>query len=127
MTPVRYRHRVVSVRADGVRRLEGPEAYKNVPRRTLGRDGRIRPWSPLVSTREGPAASYQLVLHLPLNRGPTAGAITPPERQVIRVGAENLCHLGKCLADGDRLDLALDVGRPGPGLAGGGMIFGLWA
>ena len=44
--PVRHRHRVVSVRADGVRRLENPEAYMSVPRRTLGRDGRIRPWTP---------------------------------------------------------------------------------
>jgi len=42
--------RVLSVddalRADAVRQLENPEAYKNVPRRTLGRDGRIRPWTP---------------------------------------------------------------------------------
>jgi len=37
---------VVSVRADGLRRLENQEAYKSVPRRTLGRDGRIRPWTP---------------------------------------------------------------------------------
>jgi len=44
--PVRHRHHVVSVRADGIRRLENPEAYKGVPRRTLGRDGRIRPWTP---------------------------------------------------------------------------------
>ena len=44
--PVRHRHRMVSVRADGVRRLENPEAYKSVRRRTLGRDGRIRPWTP---------------------------------------------------------------------------------
>ena len=44
--PVRHRHRVVSMHADSVRRLESPEAYRNVPRRTLGRDGRIRPWTP---------------------------------------------------------------------------------
>ena len=44
--PVRHRHHVVSVRAEGVRPLENPEAYKNVPRRTLGRDGHIRPWTP---------------------------------------------------------------------------------
>ena len=50
-----------------------------------------------------------------------------PEVSWEAVGAENLCHLGRCLADGDRLDLALDVGRPGLGLAGGGMIFSLWA
>jgi hypothetical protein len=42
--PVRYRHLVVSVRASGVRRLESPEAYRAVPRRVLGIDGRIRPW-----------------------------------------------------------------------------------
>ncbi len=44
--PVRHRHRVVSVRAESVRRLENPDAYTNVPRRTRGRDGRIRPWAP---------------------------------------------------------------------------------
>ena len=44
--PVRHRHHVVSVRTDSIRRLENPEAYKGVPRRTLGRDGRIRPWTP---------------------------------------------------------------------------------
>jgi hypothetical protein len=44
--PARHRHHVVSVRADGVRRLENQEAYRNVPRRTLGRDGYIRPWTP---------------------------------------------------------------------------------
>ena len=44
--PVRHRHHVVSVRADSIRRLENPEAYKGVPRRTLGRDGLIRPWTP---------------------------------------------------------------------------------
>ena len=43
------------------------------------------------------------------------------------VGAGNLCHLGRCPADGDRLGLALDVGRASLSLAGGGMIFGLWA
>ena len=44
--PVRHRHHVVSVRAESVRRLERPAAYTNVPRRTRGRDGRIRPWPP---------------------------------------------------------------------------------
>jgi hypothetical protein len=43
------------------------------------------------------------------------------------VGAENLCHLGRCPADGGRLGLAFGVGWAGLGLAGGGMIFGLWA
>ena len=41
--PARHRHHVVSMRANGVRRLETPAAYINVPRRTLHRDGRIRP------------------------------------------------------------------------------------
>ena len=44
--PVRHCHHVVSMRSGSVRRLESPEAYKNVPRRMLGRDGRIRPWVP---------------------------------------------------------------------------------
>jgi len=46
--PVRHRHRVVSVRAKAVRRLESPDAYASVPRRTRGRDGRIRPWAPMA-------------------------------------------------------------------------------
>ena len=35
-------HKVVLVRASSVRPLEPPEAYKAVPRRMLGNDGRIR-------------------------------------------------------------------------------------
>ena len=35
-------HKVVLVRAESLRPLEPPEAYKAVPRRMLGRDGRIR-------------------------------------------------------------------------------------
>jgi len=81
VTRYAHRHRVVSVRADGVRRLENPEAYKDVPRRTP-RPRRAYPAvAPIgISTREGPAGSYRLVLHLPLNRGPISRAITPPER-----------------------------------------------
>jgi hypothetical protein len=49
--PVRYRHHVVAVRADAVRRLENPDAYAQVPHRVLGSDGRIRPWtSPAPAT-----------------------------------------------------------------------------
>ena len=43
--PVRYRHHVVAVRADAARRLENPDAYTQVPRRVLGSDGKIRPWT----------------------------------------------------------------------------------
>jgi hypothetical protein len=32
-------HKVVQVRAGGLRPLEPPEAYKDVPRRVYGRDG----------------------------------------------------------------------------------------
>jgi hypothetical protein len=35
-------HKVVLVRAESLRPLEPPEAYKAVPRRVLGHDGRIR-------------------------------------------------------------------------------------
>jgi hypothetical protein len=38
-------HKVVSVRASGLRPLEDPERYEHVPRRVLGRDGVIRPWA----------------------------------------------------------------------------------
>jgi hypothetical protein len=55
--PVRHRRHVVSVRAVGVRPLENPEAYKNVPRRTLGRDGHIRPWTHPHKHRGARAAS----------------------------------------------------------------------
>ena len=44
--PVRHRHHVVSVRAEAVQRLENPDPYARVPRRVLGTDGQIRPWSP---------------------------------------------------------------------------------
>ncbi len=51
--PVRYRHHVVSVRAAAVRPLENPGAYARVPRRMLGRDGQIRPWTPAASRTQG--------------------------------------------------------------------------
>ncbi len=51
--PVRHRHHVVSVRAGAVRRLEDPDAYARVPRRVLGRDGQIRPWTPAAQTTPG--------------------------------------------------------------------------
>jgi hypothetical protein len=38
-------HKVVSVRASGLRPLEEPESYERVPRWVRGRDGVIRPWS----------------------------------------------------------------------------------
>ena len=38
----RHVHKVVQVRAAGLSPLEPPEAYKAVPRRVLGHDGRIR-------------------------------------------------------------------------------------
>jgi hypothetical protein len=43
------------------------------------------------------------------------------------VGAENLCHLGRRLAERGRFGPVFGVGRTGPDLAGGGMIFGPWA
>jgi hypothetical protein len=45
-----FRH-VVSVSADQVRPAEPAEAYRHVPRRVLGLDGRIRPLPP--GDREG--------------------------------------------------------------------------
>ena len=39
-----FRH-VVAVPASGVRRVEQPEAYAQVPRRVRGRDGQVRPWT----------------------------------------------------------------------------------
>jgi hypothetical protein len=39
----RYVHKVVTVRASALRPLEPPDAYQDVPRRILGRDGNIRP------------------------------------------------------------------------------------
>jgi hypothetical protein len=40
-----YRH-VTTVRAARLRPVEVPSAYETVPRRVLGLDGQIRPWSP---------------------------------------------------------------------------------
>jgi hypothetical protein len=42
--PVRHNHKVVAVQARAVRPLESPDAYQAVPRRALGKDGRIRLW-----------------------------------------------------------------------------------
>jgi len=39
----RHVHKVVQVRAAGLSPLEPPEAYKAVPRRVFGLDGRVRP------------------------------------------------------------------------------------
>ena len=57
--PVRHRHHVVSVRAETVRRLENPDAYARVPRRVLGRDGQIRPWTPAAPITPGTHESGQ--------------------------------------------------------------------
>jgi hypothetical protein len=38
----RHVHKVVQVSADGLRPLEAPEAYRQVPRRVRGLDGQIR-------------------------------------------------------------------------------------
>jgi hypothetical protein len=45
-TSDRPRHHVVQVRAEAVRQLEAPDAYRLVPRRVRGPDGQLRPWSP---------------------------------------------------------------------------------
>jgi hypothetical protein len=45
-TPVRHRHKVVAVLAKAVSPLETPDAYREVPRRVRGNDGRIRLWAP---------------------------------------------------------------------------------
>lgn len=42
-------HKVVSVQASGLQPLEEPEVYAAVPRRVLGNDGVIRPWSGEIS------------------------------------------------------------------------------
>jgi len=44
--PPRHRHKVVEVRAASLAPLEDPDAYRDVPRRVLGNDGKIRPWAP---------------------------------------------------------------------------------
>jgi hypothetical protein len=49
----RRQHKVVQVRADSLRPLEPPGAYKAVPRRVLGRDGRIRGTAPSRDDRAG--------------------------------------------------------------------------
>ena len=37
-------HKLVCVRAESLTPLETSDAYRQVPRRILGNDGRIRPW-----------------------------------------------------------------------------------
>ena len=46
-----------------------------------------------------------------------------PWSSFLVVGAENLCHLGKCLAERGR---AVGAWPTRGALPGGGMIFGLW-
>jgi hypothetical protein len=54
--PVRHVHYVASVSPSTIRPIEHPGAYAGVPpRRTLGRDGRLRPWEP----RAMPAGPHQ--------------------------------------------------------------------
>jgi hypothetical protein len=38
-------HKIVEVRAGSLSPLDMPEAYADVPRRVLGKDGQIRPWA----------------------------------------------------------------------------------
>jgi hypothetical protein len=44
-TSSRTVHKLVCVPADSLTRLEAPDAYREVPRRVLGQDGQVRPWS----------------------------------------------------------------------------------
>jgi hypothetical protein len=39
-------HKLVCVPAVSLTQLEPPGAYRQVPRRVLGKDGQIRPWQP---------------------------------------------------------------------------------
>ena len=71
--PVRHRHHVVSVRAETVQRLENPDAYARVPRRVLGTDGQIRPWSPA-----GPSTRHAAIPGT--NRATITGPSAAPER-----------------------------------------------
>ena len=57
-------------------------------------------------------------------RAHPGGVITEAGRAV---GAENLCHLGRYLADTRSTRFVLGARRAGLGVAGDGMIFGLWA
>ena len=44
--PVRHRRQIVCLPAESVRPIEAPAEYHDVPRRTLGSNGHIRPWTP---------------------------------------------------------------------------------
>jgi hypothetical protein len=44
-TSARPVHKLVCVPARSLTQLETPDAYRGVPRRVLGTDGRVRPWS----------------------------------------------------------------------------------
>jgi hypothetical protein len=43
--PPLHAHKVVSVDAASLRPLDTPEAFSDVPRRILGNDGLVRPWT----------------------------------------------------------------------------------
>jgi hypothetical protein len=84
------------------------------------RDG----WFDVVAVAPGAVGVEQLGLEqadLGLGQGVVIGIADSP------VGAENLCHLGRYLADTRSTRFVLGARRAGLGLAGDGMIFGLWA
>jgi hypothetical protein len=91
---------------------------------------RVCGWMVLLGRSSSSKNAWLLVLRhevaVPIPAPARLGRLRGP-RRADPVGAENLCRLGRCLADGGRLGLAFDVGRASLGLAGGGMIFGLWA
>ena len=73
--PVRHRHHVVSVRAGAVQPLEDPGAYARVPRRVLGRDGQIRPWTPAAPSTPGTHDPGNEPRVLPVIQGERGGVI----------------------------------------------------
>ena len=77
------RRRVVTVRAAAVRPLEPPDAYGDVPRRVLGRDGCIRPWSRPAAGTNGAAR----MLAAPRSRGGFPGG-RGCARGLFRVGLD---------------------------------------
>jgi hypothetical protein len=90
--PPRHQHKVVSVQAASLAPLEAPDAYRDVPRRVLGNDGKIRPWSSAGLDAQSSASTDRSVALLRKDDGlvRVASAEVGEHRSLRRLGGGGL-------------------------------------